>query len=116
MWQWVPGDHLVHFVMDAVGELDVRAAKVNERGTGNAQYPPRMMLGLLVYSYATGMFSSRKIERATYENVAVRVMCADTHPDHDTICACPASRRGLCWSCRVRRKQGRDRPSGFSFK
>lgn len=85
--QWVPADHLVHFVMDAVGELDVRAAKVNERGTGDAQYPPRMMLGLLVYSYATGMFSSRKIERATYENVAVRVMCADTHPDHDTICA-----------------------------
>lgn len=85
--EWVPANHLVHFVMDAVGQLDVKAAKVNHRGTGDAQYPPAMMLGLLIYSYATGVFSSRKIERATYENVAVRVMCADTHPDHDTICA-----------------------------
>ncbi|CAN5481271.1 hypothetical protein BH09VER1_BH09VER1_53740 [soil metagenome] len=87
MREWVPASHLVHFVMDAVSELDVKSAKVNERGTGDAQYPPAMMLGLLIYSYATGVFSSRKIERATYENVAVRVMCADTHPDHDTICA-----------------------------
>ena len=45
-----------------------------------------MLLGLLVYSYATGMFSSRQIERASYENVAVRLLCADTHPDHDTLC------------------------------
>lgn len=85
--EWVPSSHLVHFVMDAVGQLDVSQARVNERGTGDAQYPPQMMLGLLIYSYATGVFSSRQIERTTYENVAVRVMCADTHPDHDTICA-----------------------------
>lgn len=85
--EWVPASHLVHFVMDAVGQLDLKAAKINERGTGDAQYPPAMMLGLLIYSYATGVFSSRKIERTTYENVAVRVMCADTHPDHDTVCA-----------------------------
>lgn len=84
--QWVPADHLVHLLMDAVGELDLSAARVNERGTGDAQYPPRMMLGLLIYSYATGVFSSRQIERSTYENVAVRLLCADTHPDHDTIC------------------------------
>lgn len=84
---WVPASHLVHFIMDAVSALDLKTAKVNERGTGDAQYPPQMMLGLLIYSYATGVFSSRQIERTTYENVAVRVMCADTHPDHDTICA-----------------------------
>ena len=85
--EWVPENHLVHFVMDAVEQLDLGAAKVNERGTGDAQYPPGMLLALLIYSYATGMFSSRAIERASYENVAVRLLCGDTHPDHDTVCA-----------------------------
>jgi len=85
--EWVPEGHLVHFVMDAVDLLDVSEASVNQRGTGSEQYPPRLLLGLLVYSYATGLFSSRQIERATYENVAVRLLCADTHPDHDTLCA-----------------------------
>lgn len=84
---WVsPGYLVLHFVMDAVDLIDVGEAKVNQRGTGSAQYPPRLLLGLLVYSYATGLFSSRQIERATYENVAVRLLCADTHPDHDTLC------------------------------
>lgn len=83
---WVPANHLVHFVMDAVDLIDVNEAQVNERGTGSAQYPPRLLLGLLVYCYATGVFSSRQIERASYENVAVRLLCADTHPDHDTLC------------------------------
>jgi transposase len=73
--------------MDAVEQIDLGAAKVNERGTGDAQYPPGMLLALLIYSYATGMFSSRAIERASYENVAVRLLCGDTHPDHDTVCA-----------------------------
>lgn len=83
---WVPAEHLVHFVIDAMTVIDVSAAPVNERGTGSAQYPPGLLLGLLVYSYATGVFSSRRIERTTYENVAVRLLCADTHPDHDTLC------------------------------
>lgn len=83
---WVPADHMVHFIMDAVAALDLSAARVNERGTGSAQYPPSMMLGLLIFSYATGTFSSRKIQTATYENVAIRYLCADTHPDHDSIC------------------------------
>jgi transposase len=82
---WVAPDHMVHFVMDAVDALDLGKAKVNHRGTGDAQYPPSMMLGLLVYCYATGTFSSRRIETLTYENVAVRLLCADTHPDHDSI-------------------------------
>lgn len=83
---WVAPDHMVHFVMDAVDALDLGKAKVNHRGTGDAQYPPSLMLGLLVYCYATGTFSSRRIETLTYENVAVRLLCADTHPDHDSIC------------------------------
>lgn len=83
---WVPAGHLVHFVLDAVAALDLRQVKVNERGTGSEQYPPPMMLALLIYSYATGTFSSRRIEQSTYDSVSVRLLTADTHPDHDTIC------------------------------
>ena len=83
---WVGPDHMVHFIMDAVDALDLGAAHVNIRGTGSAQYPPSMMLGLLIYCYANGTFTSRRIETLTHENVAVRLLCADTHPDHDTIC------------------------------
>jgi len=83
---WVPADHIVHFVMDAVKLIDLGTAKTNTRGTGSAQYPPSMMLGLLIYSYATGTFASRRIEKLTYENVAVRFLTGDTHPDHDSIC------------------------------
>jgi transposase len=58
---------------------------VNCRGSGSAQYPPAMMLSVLIYCYATGTFSSRRIEAATYQNLSVRYLSADTHPDHDTI-------------------------------
>jgi transposase len=92
---WVPADHLVHFVIDAVGELDVGMACVNEQGSGSEQYPPAMMLGLLIYSYATGVFGSRRMEQTTYENVAVRLLCGDTHPDHDTICSFRRQNREL---------------------
>jgi transposase len=92
---WVPPDHLVHFVIEAVEQLDVRAARVNERGSGSEQYPPATMLSLLVYSYATGTFASRRIEQSTFDNVAVRYLCADTHPDHDTICAFRRENRAL---------------------
>jgi len=85
--EWVPKDDLVHFVIEAVDGMDIRSFKVNERGTGSAQYPPHMMLSLLVYCYANGIFSSRRIERATYRDIAVRYLTGDTHPDHDTICA-----------------------------
>ena len=92
---WVPGDHLVHFIMDALGLLDLGAARVNHSGSGSAQYPPSLMLGLLIYSYATGTFSSRRIERNTHEQVAVRLLCADHHPDHDSICAFRRENRAL---------------------
>src|SRR5437867_165640 len=83
---WVPADHLVHFILDSVAELDLCQIQVNERGTGSEQYPPTMLLALLIYSYATGTFSSRRIEQSTYDSVPVRLLTADTHPDHDTIC------------------------------
>ncbi len=93
--EWVPEGHLVHFLMDAVGELNLSGARVNERGTGDEQYPPGMMLGLLISSYASGVFSSRQIENSTYDSVPVRLLCADTHPDHDTICAFRRQRQAL---------------------
>lgn len=83
--EWVQQDDLVHFIVDALEVLDVSSASVNRRGTGSEQYPPGMMLGLLVYCYAQGLFSSRQIERATYQNLSVRYLAANTHPDHDTI-------------------------------
>ena len=99
MREWVPEGHLVHFILDAVGELDLSKAKINQRGSGSEQYPPSMMLGLLIYSYATGVFGSRVIERSSYENVAVRVLCGDTHPDHDTLCAFRRDNAGLLAHC-----------------
>jgi transposase len=83
---WVSAGHLAHFILEAVEEMDLGQVKVNERGTGSAQFPPRMLLSLLLYCYATGVFSSRRIERACSDSVPVRMICADTHPDHDTIC------------------------------
>ncbi|MCP4545398.1 MAG: IS1182 family transposase [bacterium] len=82
---WVPEDDLVNFVIQAVEGLSLSAFKVNVKGTGSAQFPPHMMLSLLIYCYANGIFSSRRIERATYRDIAVRYLTADTHPDHDTI-------------------------------
>ncbi len=85
--EWVPADHIVHFLIDAVDRLPEHGFLYNHRGTGEDQYPPRMMLTLLIYCYATGRFSSRKIEEATYSDVIVRYICGgDLHPDHDTVC------------------------------
>lgn len=84
---WIPEDDLVHFVIAAVDGLSGHVFQVNVRGSGSAQYPPSMMLALLVYCYANGIFSSRRIERATHRDIAVRYLTADTHPDHDTIAA-----------------------------
>ncbi len=84
---WVPEDDLVHFVILAVESLPGDRFHVNRRGSGSAQYPPSMMLALLIYCYANGIFSSRRIERATYRDIAVRFLTGDTHPDHDTIAA-----------------------------
>lgn len=83
---WVPEDDLCHFVLEAVSTMSVSHFKVNVRGSGSKQYHPHTMLALLIYCYANGIFGSRRIERATYRDVGVRYLCANTHPDHDTIC------------------------------
>jgi transposase len=84
--EWIPEDDFVHFIIETCKRLNLTAFKLNRRGTGSEQYPPWMMLELLVYCYSQGILSSRKIERATYRDVAVRYLTGDTHPDHDTIC------------------------------
>jgi transposase len=84
--EWLPADHLVHFLLDAVAQIPTGHFRVNHRGTGSEQYPPTMMLALLIYCYATGRFGSRTIEAATHSDVAVRYLCANHHPDHDSIC------------------------------
>lgn len=82
---WVADDDLAHFIVEAVERVEMHAFHVSRTGSGKAQYHPRMMLALLVYCYASGIFSSRQIERATYRNVSVRFIAANDHPDHDTI-------------------------------
>jgi hypothetical protein len=77
--EWVPEDDLVHFVIEAVDRLPLESFRVNHRGTGAKHFPPHMMLALLIYSYANGLFSSRKIERATHRDVAIRYLTAGTH-------------------------------------
>ena len=84
---WLPKDHLARFVVDIVDQLDPSALSRQYRGTGSAAYHPAVMLGLLIYGYATGVYSSRRIEAATYESVAFRYIAANEHPDHDSLCA-----------------------------
>ncbi len=82
---WLPEDDLAHFVVAAAERVSVGTFEVPNRTGGKPQYHPRLMLALLVYSYANGIFSSRRIERATYRDIAVRFVAANLHPDHDTI-------------------------------
>jgi|SRR3990172_6112133 len=83
--EWLPEQHLARFVVEVIDGLDLSAMSGSYRGSGSASYHPALLLGLLVYGYATGVFSSRKIERATYDSVAFRFIAANEHPDHDTI-------------------------------
>ena len=85
--EWLPERHLARFVVEVIDGLDLRAMSGSYRGSGSASYHPKVLLGLLVYGYATGVFSSRKLERATYDSVAFRFIAANQHPDHDTIAA-----------------------------
>jgi len=82
---WAAHDGVMLLIVDAVEQCDLRRAVTNDRGSGSPQYPPGMMVSLLIYAYAQGVFSSRRIEQLTYENLSVRYLCANTHPDHDTI-------------------------------
>lgn len=82
---WLPPDHLARFVVEVVENLDVGSIVNAYNARGKQAYHPRLLLALLFYGYATGMYSSRKIERATYDSVAFRYISGDMHPDHDTI-------------------------------
>lgn len=85
--EWLPQRHLARFVVEVIDGLDVSTMSRSYRGSGSASYHPSLLLGIVVYGYATGVFSSRKLERATYDSVAFRFVAANEHPDHDTIAA-----------------------------
>src|ERR1700739_3332525 len=83
--EWLPERHLARFVVEVIDGLDLSAMVRSYRGTGSAGYYPALLFGRLGFGYATGVFSSRKLERATYDSVAFRFIAANDHPDHDTI-------------------------------
>ncbi|MDQ5853867.1 MAG: transposase [Chloroflexota bacterium] len=78
-------DHLARFVVDVIAQLDLSAIYARYHARGGAPYAPEILFGLLAYGYATGVFSSRKIERATHESAPFRFIAGNLHPDHDTI-------------------------------
>jgi len=82
---YLPEEHLARFVAEMVDELDMSALLGVYAGKGKKPYHPAMLVSLLFYGYATGTFSSRKLEQATYDSIAYRYLCANSHPDHDTI-------------------------------
>src|SRR5215471_5036013 len=107
--EWLPERHLARFVVEVIDGLDLLAMVKSYRGSGSASYHPALLLGLLVYGYTTGVFSSRKLERATYDSVAFRFIAANDHPT-----TTPSQRFGVafsrksrgcscgCWSWRAR--------------
>jgi len=86
---WLPEDHLVYFIIDVVRQLDLSEIYASYGGDGRGQppYDPSMMVSLLLYAYSVGVPSSRRIEKATIEDIAFRVISANQHPDHDSICS-----------------------------
>jgi transposase len=87
---WLPQDHLARFIADVASQLDlsqIYAAYERKDGRGLAAYHPLLMTRLLLYGYAIGVRSSRRIEKASYDDLAFRYLSADQHPDHDTIAA-----------------------------
>jgi transposase len=83
--EWLPEAHLARYVVEVVEELDLSAIERAYAGKGSDAYHPATLLALLIYGYATGTFSSRKIERATYDSLAFRYIACNRHPDHDTL-------------------------------
>ena len=82
---WLNEDHLARFVVEVIDQLDLSNLTRQYAGRGSAAYHPATLLAILVYGYATGVFSSRRLERATYDSVAFRYIAANSHPDHDTL-------------------------------
>jgi len=85
--EWLPERHLARFVVEVIEQLDLTKLAQAYRGSGSASYHPALLLGLMVYGYATKVFSSRALERATYDSVAFRYIAGNEHPDHNTIAA-----------------------------
>ena len=83
--EWLPAAHLARYVVDVVEQLDLSVMERAYAGKGSDAYHPATLLALLIYGYATGVFSSRKIERATYDSLAFRYIACNRHPDHDTL-------------------------------
>ena len=83
--EWLPQAHLARSVVDVIEGLDLSALERAYAGRGSDAYPPAMLLGLLIYGYATGGFSSRKVERATYDSLVFRFIACNCHSDHDTL-------------------------------
>ena len=83
--EWVPQAHLARYVVEVVEQLDLSDLERAYAGRGSQAYHPAMLLSLLIYGYATGTFSSRKIERATHDSLAYRFIACNQHPDHDTL-------------------------------
>ena len=125
--EWLPEQHLARFVVEVIDGLELSAMVKSYRGTGSASYHPVLLLGLLVYGYATGVFSSRKLERATYDSVAFRFIAVNEHPDHDTIAtfrrrflkdirsavragAGSGARDGAAWRLRMVRREAAGHP------
>ena len=81
----LPFDHLARFVVRIVAQLDLSAIYCQYNALGAPPYAPEILLALLFYGYATGVFSSRKIEKATYESIPFRFIAGNLHPDHDTL-------------------------------
>ena len=82
---WLGEDHLARFVVEVIDQLDLSRLTCQYAGRGSKAHHPATLLAILVYGYATGVFSSRKLETATYDSVAFRFIAANTHPDHDTL-------------------------------
>lgn len=83
--EWLPKEHLARYVVEVVEALDLSAMTRQYAGRGSHAHHPAVLTALLIYGYATGTYSSRKIEAATYESLAFRYIAGNTHPDHDTL-------------------------------
>ena len=104
---WLPEAHLARYVVEVIDGLDLSAMERAYAGRGSTPYHPAMLLALFIYGYATGCYSSRKIERATYDSLAFRFIAANRHPDHDTLASfrrrfAKEIRRPSCRFCRWR--------------
>ncbi len=84
---WQNQDHLARFIFEVVDQLDLSQLTRQYAGRGSKAHHPAMLLAILIYGYATGLFSSRRLERATYDSVAFRFLAAGSHPDHDRLAA-----------------------------